>query len=243
MIKYGVKGILHITDYNPPPLGLVPDEVNRFLTALASSRHSESLVLAARLYSQALRQIEHEPDLAYQSLISCVETIANKALSEYQPEKAKMIETKKSVFDMAFQLGLEQGQCEALAMEACAGIPWATEKFTKFLVDNVGDNFWEKDDLFQLGELFCPKQSELGSAIRKIYATRGGATHWGRPYPSSIAVGIGPTVPFDAVRDLNLGATNTPVAPIPPVVWFERLVSSAINNFFRRITTNENHEQ
>ena len=94
-----------------------------------------------------------------------------------------------------------------------------------------------------MDQLFCPKQNELESAIRTIYAARGRATHGGRPYPSSIAIGIGPTVPPDAFLDLNLELANTPVTPIPPIVWFERLVSSAINNFVRRIATNEIHEQ
>jgi len=242
-IVYGAKGIHNIIDYNPPPLGLNSQDMSRCLTALASSHHAESLVLAARLYSQALHQIENESDLAYQSLISCVETIANKALSEYRPEEADMIQTKKSVFEMAAKLGLEKEQCRALTIEACSGIQWANRKFTKFLVDNAGNNLWERDDLFQVNQLFCPKQNELESAIRTIYAARGKATHGGRPYPSSITIGIGPTVPFDALLDLNPKPANTPVTPIPPIVWFERLVNSAINNFVRKIATNEIHEQ
>jgi hypothetical protein len=105
---YDFEGVHDIIDYNPPPLGLVPRDLRRHLTALASSHYAEPLVLAARLYSQALRQIEHEPDLAYQSLISCVETIANKALSKYRPEEPDMIRTKKSVFNMATQLVLNR---------------------------------------------------------------------------------------------------------------------------------------
>jgi hypothetical protein len=240
---YDLKGIHDVIDYNPPSLGVVPHDLRRRLTALASSQYGEPLVLAARLYSQALRQIEHEPDLAYQSLISCVETIANKALSEYRPKEADMIQTKKSVFDMAAKLGLEEEQCRTLTIEACSGIPWANRKFTKFLVDNVGNNLWEKDDLFQVDQLFCPKQNELESAIRSIYAARGGATHGGRPYPSSVAIGIGPTIPVDAILDLNPELANTPVTPIPPVVWFERLANSAFNNFVRGIATKEIQEQ
>lgn len=105
---YDFEGVHDIIDYNPPPLGLVPRDLRRHLTALASSHYAEPLVLAARLYSQALRQIEHEPDLAYQSLISCVETIANKALSEYQPERAKMLKTKKKVCEMAAKFVLKR---------------------------------------------------------------------------------------------------------------------------------------
>lgn len=38
---------------------------------------------------------------------------------------------------------------------------WATEKFTKFLVDNAGNNLWEKDDLFQVDQLFCQNKTNL----------------------------------------------------------------------------------
>lgn len=238
-IVYGAKGIHDIIDYNPPPLGVVPHDLLSLLTALASSPYAESLVLAARLYSQALRQIEHEADLAYQSLISCVETIANEALREYQPEETDMVMVKKSVFDKAAELGLGQAQCRALAIEACSGMTWATKKFIKFLFDNTGKDLWEKDDLFRLDSLFCPKQDELQSAIRSVYAARGGATHGGRPYPLSIAIGIGPTVPVGALLDLNFDPSNTTPTPIPPIVWFERLVNSALCNFVRRVATNE----
>lgn len=238
-IVYGAKGIHDIIDYNPPPLGVVPQDLLNLLTTLASSPCAESLVLAARLYSQALRQIEHEADLAYQSLISCVETIANEALHDYQPEETEMVMAKKSVFDKAAELGLGQEQCRAIAIEACSGMAWATRKFTKFLVENAGKDLWEKDDLFQLDPLFCPKQGELQSAIRSVYKARGGATHGGRPYPPSIAIGIGPTVPVGAFLDLDLDPGNATLKPIPPIVWFERLVNSAILNFIRGIATSE----
>jgi hypothetical protein len=242
-VVYGVKGVHDIIDYNPPPLGLVPHDLGKLLTALASSQHAESLVLGARLYSQALRQIEHEADLAYQSLISCVETLANDVLNEYRPDEADMIKTKESVFNMAAKLGLKQEQCKALAIEACSGMSWATRKFTKFLLENTANDLWKKDDLFQLDELFCPKQDEIEPTIHAVYAARGGATHRGRPYPPSIAIGIGPTFPSSVFRDINLGQPNTPITPIPPVVWFERLVNCAINNFVKRIAANENNAQ
>jgi hypothetical protein len=233
-IIYGSEGIHEIIDYNPPPLALIPHDLQKLLMALAASHHAESLVLSARLYSQALRQIEQEADLAYQSLISCVETIANKSLSEYQPEEDKMIEIKKTVYNMAAKFGLEQDNCKALAIEACSGMTWATKKFTKFLMDNAGEDLLKKDDLFHLDELFFPKQDEFESAINAIYAARGGATHRGRPYPASISIGVGPTFSSSAFHDLNLGQPNTPITPIPPIIWFERLVNSAINNFIKK---------
>jgi hypothetical protein len=242
-IIYGAKGIHDIIDYNPPPLGVDPQDLLKLLTKLASSPCAESLVLAARLYSQALRQIEHEADLAYQSFISCVETIANQALQGYHPEESEMVMAKKAVFDKAAELGLGQEQCREIAIEACSGMSWTTKKFTKFLVDNAGKDLWEKDDLFQLDPLFCPKQGELQSAIRSVYKARGGATHKGRPYPPSISIGIGPTVPIDALLDLNLDPESETLNRLPPIAWFERLVNSAILNFIRGIPTSENAKQ
>lgn len=242
-IVCGAQGIHDIIDYNPPPLGLVPRELMSRLTAIASSPHAESLVLAARLYSQGLRQIEHETDLAYQSLISCVETVASEALKEYQPEEADMVGIKKSVFKKAEQFGLCQEECKLLAIEACSGMTWATRKFSKFLVDNAGNDLWEKDDLFRVDPLFCPKQDELQSAIRSVYFARGGATHGGRPYPPSIAIGIGPTAPADAFLDLDFDPANTKLMPIPPIVWFERLVNSAICNFVKKMVSSDSEKR
>lgn len=242
-IIYGEEGIHEIIDYNPPPLGVVPHDLMNFLRALALSPYAESLILAARLYSQALRQIEREADLAYQSLISCAETIANEVLKEYQPEEADMIRVKKSVFNKAAKLGLGQEQCNALAIEACSGMTWATKKFVKFLVDNSGNDLCDKDDLFQIDPLFCPKQDELPAAIRRIYAARSGATHRGQLYPVSIAIGVGPTVSADVLRDLDFNSANTTIIPIPPVVWLERLVNSAICNFVKEMASNETEKR
>jgi hypothetical protein len=239
-VIYGMEGISEIIDYNPPPLGVVADDLSKLLNGLALSQVSESLILSARLYSQALRQIKDETELAYQSLISCVETLANKTLQDYNPGKVEMIESKKSLFDMATQLGLEPDKAEQLAIEACSGNPWSSRKFTKFLMEMCGEDIWEKDDeLFRLDRLFWPKQEEFERTIKSIYGVRSGATHQGRPYPHSIAVGIGPTVKFEVFRDLNFAGPNPLTARIPPVVWFERLVNSALNNFIKGIAINE----
>jgi hypothetical protein len=239
-VIYGMEGISEIIDYNPLPLGVIPDNLSKLLTGLALSQVSGSLILSARLYSQALRQIKDEAELAYQSLISCVETLANETLQDYSPGKVDMIESKKSLFDMAIQLGIERDKAEQLALEACSGNPWASRKFTKFLVEKCGEDIWEKDDdLFRLDRRFWPKQEEFERTIKSIYGVRSGATHQGRPYPNSIAVGIGPTMKFEGFRELNFGGPNPLTTRIPPVVWFERLVNCALNNFINSIAINE----
>ena len=191
------------------------------------------MVLSARLYSQALRQIEHEADFAYQSLISCVETIANAALHDYRPEKTEMVQTKKALFDMATQMELPREKAEELVVKACSDNPWSGRKFVKFLVDYPGEDIWKKDDLFRIPESFFPKKEDLESTLKSIYGVRSGATHQGRPYPRSIAIGMGPTISFEALREIDWGSSNS--TQIPPVVWFERLVNLAVNNFIKSL--------
>jgi hypothetical protein len=237
-VLYGVKGVEDIVDYNPPPRGVAPEDMTKLLSRIGSSRSAESIVLSARLYAQALRQIESETQLAYQLLISSVETMANDVLRDYRPERTDMIDSEKMVFKMAKEFGLEQDKAEELALTACSNNPWSVRKFTKFLIDNAGQDIWEKDDLFHLDELFWPKKEDLERTIKSIYSVRSGATHHGQPYPPAIALGVGPYLSAEASRDLNLtGLPNTAITRIPPIVWFERLANLAINNFIKATGT------
>lgn len=227
-VVYGRQGVERIADYNPPPLGVDPVKLAELLNRLASSEAAGALVLSARLYAQALRQLEHEVDLAYQSLVSCVETIANQALSEYLPPDSEMIAIQRSIIEKAINFGLEQDKAEAIAIEACSGMSWISRKFTKFLVDNAGDSIWEKDDLFHPLEFLLPKRGELERVIRSVYQARSGSTHAGRAYPGTASVGFGGTLPRSVLLDIDI---LDPEAKVPPAVWFERLVYLAITNF------------
>ena len=99
-------------------------------------------------------------------------------------------------------------------------------------MDNAGPDLWKKkDDLFHIEDTLLPKQQDFESALTAINRARSGTTHHGQAYPKSIAIGIGPTVPFDAFRDVDLDSTIP--TRIPPLVWFERLVNLAVNNFIK----------
>lgn len=233
-IVYGREGILELTDYNPPPLGVDPLSLSALLRGLASSPHAQAFVLSARLYTLALEQIKHDADLAYQLLVSSVEAIATEVLRAYLPERDEMVEAKKSVFDLAVKLGLERERAESIAIEACSGIAWTSRKFVKFLVDNVGPEIWEPDDLFHPPDFLLPNRHEFAHTLRSIYAARGSAAHSGHPYPGGVQFGIGPTVSTRALIDLDFAS---PDLPVPPVVWFERVANSAIRGLIQASAT------
>jgi hypothetical protein len=187
-------------------------------------------VRSARLYSLALQQIERDVDIAYQLLVSSIEATANEVLRDYQPTPDQMVEAKKPVFDLAIQSGLPQQTALALALEACKGMAWSSRKFVKFILDNARPSAWGPDDVFRPLDSFIPDPAHFEPALRAIYATRGSATHHGHSYPDSVQIGIGPTIPSRALQDVDF---TTGTIPVPPVVWFERIVNSALVQFVR----------
>jgi hypothetical protein len=57
-------------------------------------------VASARIYALALELIRDQPDLAYQLLISSVETIANEALRDFKPDDAAKVKHQQAVFNL-----------------------------------------------------------------------------------------------------------------------------------------------
>ena len=138
-----------------------------------------------------------------------------------------MVQTKKSVADLARTFGLPEDKARELALEACKGIPWANRKFMKFLVDNTDDQLWEKDDVFKVHERFLPDKAEYENALSRIYAARGKLTHQGRAFPASSEIGVRSSAAWRAFDFDWLSKEK----PFPPVVWFERVVNRALNGF------------
>jgi hypothetical protein len=192
--------------------------------------HAQSIVASARLYAQALELIRDKPDIAYQLLISAVETIANVALPDFQPDDDAKVNHQKRVFNLVMKLELGEETARTLALEACKTERWATRKFRKFLTDNIDDSIWEKaDDLFRVPSEFLPHREDLQKTLRDIYNARSSATHSGQPFPVSDSYSGGPTVPVPVMI-----AFFNPTSAFPPVAWFERIVNMAIRTFWER---------
>jgi len=235
MVVYGLRGIEKIIDYNPPPLAVLPDDLQSLFAALPELPQAESFVFSARLYALALEHIRDDVDIAYQLLISSVEAMATDALGSFTPTESEMVKAKKSVAKLATEFGLPEDKARQLAIEACKDIPWSRRKFTKFICDYTDDALWTEDDLFTVPSNFLPKKVKFKSALSKIYSMRGKATHRGHSYPAIARVGTGPTIPSEAM--LDIGGVLKPDGPqsvFPPIAWFERVTNYSLCGFLRQ---------
>jgi hypothetical protein len=138
---------------------------------------------------------------------------------------------QKAVYELAINLELGEEMARKLAIEACRREWWATKKFKKFLTDNVSESVWtEPDELFYgMDHELMPKREDFEGTLGKIYSARSKATHEGQPFPVSASYTGGPTISTRAAAAL-FGSDS----PFPPVVWFERVVNSALCGFWDR---------
>jgi hypothetical protein len=230
-------------EYGNKPLAssVDPNALKAMLLGLPRLEHAESVVASARLYALALELIHEQPDIAYQLLISSVETIANQAERHLQPDDDAKVEHQKAVFDLALEIGrglkglaIENGQltevARKLAIMACKKEHWATTKFKKFLTDNVDHSVWDKeDDLFWIPLKLLPRRQDFQRVLGKIYDARSKATHLGQRFPAEASFSGGPTVSVNVMLAFFRSDSR-----FPPVVWFERIVNTAIRTFWER---------
>jgi hypothetical protein len=220
-----------LENYNPRPKAVVARDLTGLLLALPSVPHAKSLVTACRLYAVALELIHDRPDIAYQLLISSVETIANSVFGDFQPADEVKLEHQNGLYEFALGLRLDKETARALAIEACRREWWATKKFKKFLTDYVSEAVWSQpDELFhRVHQEVMPKGADFERTLGKIYAARSKATHQGQAFPHSASYTGGPYLTVRASTALY--ATES---PFPPVVWFERVVNSALSSYWHR---------
>jgi hypothetical protein len=220
-----------VQDYNPRPMGIDGRRLTELLLGLPAIQHARSLVAACRLYALALELIHDRPDISYQLLVASVETIANGVLQPFQPSDEAKLEHQRAVYDLALRLQLGEEAAKKLAIEACKREWWATRKFKQFLKENVAESVWtEQDELYhrmRLGEL--PKREEFERTLGKIYEARSKATHEGQSFPATAHYTGGPSISMRAGR-LLFGTESS----FPPVVWFERVVNSALCGYWER---------
>jgi len=234
-VIYGRSGVERIIDYNPEPKPVSSNKLQKLFLSLPGSPYAQSILNSARMYALALERINQDVDIAYQLLITCVESIANDLYRLYTPAESEMIKVKKNVADLAIQLGLTEEKGKQLAIEACEGMSWHGRKFAKFLIENTGDELWtEKDDVFKLPEEFLPKKSDFETAINEIYRARGKASHSGGTYPASAHIGTRSELSMEVFLDIAPSEK-----PFPPIGWFERVVNSAIIGFMHRFLVPE----
>jgi len=230
---------IKIKSYMPVPLGFNVISFNRFLQWFSSkeSNFAKRFLAAARLYQQALRLFHEEVGVAYQLLISSVETVAG--MTEEAPSLAAIMLRRKDLIKHLRGYGLKEKQIEETVKIATSGISWVADKFIKFVENNVSDDVWQYPDPLYPGpgeslQNFMVTKAELWSSLKEIYQHRSAASHGGKPYPDYISMGLTPFVRWDSLLELSsLGGWPRPNVPKPegyvlPIICFERLVHSAL---------------
>src|SRR5262245_282232 len=195
------------------------------LVHLPCLQHAEPIVASCRLYALALELIHSRPDIAYQLLISSVETLADAILKDFAPVDEAKVEHQKQTYDLAKSFGLSEENARQLAIVACSREYWIKRKFKKVLLDNVDGRLWtEQDDLFpQISPEILPKRENFEKTLGKVYDARCRATHVGEAFPRSASYTGGPKIDSRAAMVLY-SSDNA----FPPVIWFEGVVNSAI---------------
>ena len=212
---------------DPPPVGIDPQALAKFLVELPNLPNAQDIVHAARLYKSALELIEDRPDVAYLALVSVVESLAGVALSGFEPDEAEKVTHQARVEKRAREFGLCEAQAKALALEACKTEKWVGRKFVKFCVDYCGvEELKSPDRVFLVLEHLNPQDDDFENALRRIYRARSKNLHGGSPFPRGIGIGVSPSIKW---RDLPVDPLGRP--EIPPLPWFERIVSIAARKF------------
>ncbi|GEM_PF-1983285 len=220
------KGLQFI-DNSPPPVGVNPKTLAEVLLKLPTIPEAAEIVHASRLYRAAFELIESRPDISYQLLISTVESLAAVALEEYQPEESEQLAAALPVQKRALAYGLDSEKAKRLALDACKGHRWLKKKFKKFLLEFAPkDKLVGQDRVFLVPENLCPPFEDRQSVFGLIYDMRSGNLHTALPFPRSIAIGTAPSIKW---RDLPLNLLMR--SDIPPVAWFERVVSIAAREY------------
>jgi hypothetical protein len=172
---------------DPPPVGVDPQVLGKFLIELPSMRNAQDVVHAARLYKSALELIEDRPDTAYLALVSVVESLASVALKDFESDEIEKIKAKASVEKRAREFGLCEAQAKALALEACKGERWLTRKFVKFCVDYCAvTELKNPDRVFLPLEHLNPPEADFENALGRIYGARSKNLHGGSPFPPAL---------------------------------------------------------
>lgn len=222
-----------ITNYNPPDKPINSNRLTKLLLILPKLEYAKNIVASARLYAVALELIHERPDIAYQLLISAVETMANSAYKDYAPTEEEKIKHQAGVYNLAIDSGINEDLAKSLALTATKTEHWVGKKFKKFLMENVDESIWSKeDDLFKISHTL-PRRDNFEAVLGKIYSARSSATHKGEPFPLTAYYTGGPYISTDISIELMVSSIDGSDT-FPAVVWFERIVNNALNNFWER---------
>lgn len=251
--KADLSGVdIELIQHAPEDAGLDQHALERFLKWIGDQPESlaSPYLLALRLYQQALRLIHEEVTVSYQLLISAIETIATAAISP--PAIDEILEKKKRLVSYLGEQGLDKEQVRKAVEADTKGASWNSHRFMKFIQGNIQQNVWSWPDSLYPGNLyledFMPRRGELRKMLANVYGLRSAATHSGKPFPDYVSIGLSPFISDKAMMQLGpiWPKCDKPKASsyVPPILWFERLVQSALYGLtLQPISNNANGSQ
>ncbi|MFZ1101817.1 MAG: hypothetical protein WAN86_02915, partial [Hyphomicrobiaceae bacterium] len=220
-----------VTFNEPPPVGVDHEALGVFLADLGRREGAQGIVYAAKQYKTALELIVERPETAYLALVSVIETLASGALPTYEPEESERIAIKANVAKKARTFGLDEPQSHQLALEATKGDRWLKRRFVRFCKNYCPmSELSGPDPLFMLPDFLKPSEADFESCLKQIYDARSKNLHVAVPFPPGTDIGT----------SLGIKARYLPLAlslalsgklEIPPVTWFERVVSIASRRY------------
>lgn len=216
------KGSKYIEN-DPPPVGVDPNALMQFLVQLVNRPNASRIVQAARVYRSALEFIGSRADTAYVMLVSTAETLASVAYPDFEPEMSEKLAAYGALQSHAKKLRLDDTTIEGLVSAASKGNYWIKKKFLKFCTEYCSfDEMRTPDRTFFPLPSMIPGATEVNVALKKIYDARSENLHQSGSFPPGVAVGTDTRI---KLKDLPVNMTSQP--KIPPVTWFERVVSIA----------------
>lgn len=178
-----------------------------------------------------MRFILQDPDLAYELLLSAIETLSNYVLRDHRLSTEKFAETRPDLLAYLKSLALDERQVDSILTLVMKPLAWSRERFVRFVETYLPDNVWTEEDALYPGlglPDLIPKRENLKDALNIIYRQRSAGSHEGRPYPAYIRIGTSPMIPVEAFRALQAAGESD---RLPPITWFERVVQASIHRF------------
>ncbi len=209
-------------------LNSLPDWFNK--VEKLNKKYHLRFILAARLYHQALLQIENFPEQAYLNLVSSIETLSK----DYDIGKISLQELDENLSTLVNSIDNKElgKKIEEAILNRERKIG---RRFVKFIIDHTTDEFWKDTGRPEMGRIDL---KELPALLTKIYEQRSSTLHMGEPFPPPIysaPIRGSEICPAQSVERSGRKWENKDFIPYPH--FFERLVNHVLKNFLMKNQT------
>jgi hypothetical protein len=228
-----------------PPMALDRGTIETILKGIAESEDDDvnAGIAACKFYQAAQSFMEFDRSMAYVSLVSAIECLAGRY---YEDEKISFEQvTDFEAFNPIIQelsaLPNASHLPDQLKAQLLQKVYRLRQRFVSFIEMHLPDDYWvtTDTDYNEQARNFLPTigRGDLSKRLKAIYDSRSGYVHSGVPFPQYVEVGARDRIPVSVVTDLiNLPEQKRPV---PPIIWFERVVHVVIVESMRRTFATE----